>query len=57
MAKDELSKIDPEAVNPSTVKNLKESRAELDKGQKEIVACQKRIRIADHSEFSWTTVK
>ena len=31
-AKNELSKINPEAVNPSAAKNLEDAQAELDKG-------------------------
>ena len=39
------------------MKLLDSVKDELDKGAKEIAAHQKKIRIADRSEFSWATVE
>ena len=56
-AKEELTKIDKGSVNPATAKLLEVVQEELDKGSKEISTRQKKIRIADQSEFSWATVE
>ena len=48
--KDGLSKINLKAINPSMAKNLENASAELGKGHKETIACQKRIRIVDCSK-------
>lgn len=56
-AKEELAKVGTGTVQPATAKLLDTVRDELDKGAKEIAARQKKIRIADRSEFSWATVE
>ena len=41
----------------STAKHLEVVWEELDQGAKQIATHQKKIRMADHSEFSWATVE
>ena len=41
----------------ATAKHLKVVREELNKGSKQIATHQKKVRMADHSKFSWATVE
>ena len=52
--KEELAKVGTGIVYPKLLDSVQD---ELDKGEKEIAACQKKIRIANRSEFSWATVE
>ena len=54
-AREALAKVG--TVPASTAKHLEVVREELDKGAKQIATRQKKIRMADRSEFSWATVE
>ena len=54
-AREALAKVG--TVPASTAKHLEVVREELDKGAKQIATRQKKIRMANHSEFSWATVE
>ena len=54
-AKEALAKVG--TVPPATAKHLDIVWEKLDKGSKQITTRQKKIRIADCSEFSWATVE
>ena len=54
-AREALAKVG--TMPASTAKHLEVVREELDKGAKQIATRQKKIRMADRSEFSWATVE
>ena len=54
-AKEALAKVG--TVPASMTKHLEVVQEELDKGAKQIATRQKKIRMADCSEFSWATVE
>ena len=54
-AKEALTKVG--TVPPVSATQLEAAKEELDKGAKQLVTCQKKIRMADHSDFSWATVE
>ena len=56
-AQHKLSKIDTSSMNEEVKKMIEVAREELKEGQQEVVARQKRIRLADHSEYGWTTAE
>ena len=56
-AKQKLAKVSTGTVHTGTAKLLDSVRDEFDKGAKKIVAHQKKIRIANHSELNWATIE
>ena len=56
-AQRELSKIDTSSMNEEVKKTIEAAREELKEGQQEVTACQKRIYLADRSEYGWATVE
>ena len=46
-----------ETVPPPSATQLEVAKEELDKGVKQLVTHQKKIRMADRSDFSWATVE
>ena len=44
-------------VPPASATQLEAAKEELDKGAKQLVTRQKKIRMADRSDFSWATVE
>ena len=56
-AQHELSKIDTFSMNEEVKKTIEAAKEELKEGQQEVSARQKRIRLADRSEYGWATVE
>ena len=54
-AKEVLTKVG--TVPSASATQLEVAKEELDKGAKQLVTRQKKIRMADHSDFNWATVE